>query len=59
MYWYLNKQKYMTSISQNVYIDKLADIINEYKNNCHSTIKMKPSGVHSSTYVDFCMENDE
>ena len=49
----------MTSISQNVYIDKLADIINEYKNNCHSTIKMKPSGVHSITYVDFCMENDE
>ena len=29
----------MTSVSKNVYIDKLADIINEYN---HSTIKMKP-----------------
>ena len=59
MYWHLNKQKYMTSISQNVYIDKLADIVNEYKNTCHSTIKIKPSGVNSSPYVDFCMENNE
>ena len=49
----------MTSISQNVYIDKLADIVNEYKNTWHSTIKMKPSGVNSSPYVDFCMENNE
>ena len=24
--------KYMTSISKNVYIDKLVDIVNEYKN---------------------------
>ena len=24
--------KYMTSVSKNVYIDKLVDIVNEYKN---------------------------
>ena len=24
--------KYMTSVSKNVYIDKLADIVNKYKN---------------------------
>ena len=34
--------KYMTSISQNVYIDKLDDIVNKYNNTYHSTIKMKP-----------------
>ena len=30
--------KYMTSVSQNVYIDKLNDIINEYNNAYHRTI---------------------
>ena len=32
--------KYMTSISKNVYIDKLDDIVNQYNNTYHSTIKM-------------------
>ena len=31
----------MTSVSQTVSIDKLADILNKYRNTC-STIKMKP-----------------
>ena len=34
--------KYITSISRNVYIDKLNDIVNEYNNTYHITIKMKP-----------------
>ena len=34
--------KYITSISKNVYIDKLNDIVNEYNNTYHTTIKMKP-----------------
>ena len=34
--------KYMTSISKDVYIDKLHDIVNKFNNNYHSTIKMKP-----------------
>ena len=29
----------MTSIIKNVYIDKLADIVNEYNNTYHRTIK--------------------
>ena len=37
--------KYMNSISKNVYIDKLDDIVNKYNNTCHSTIKMKPVDV--------------
>ena len=32
--------KYMTSISKNVYIDKLDDIVNKYNNTYHSTIKI-------------------
>ena len=30
--------KYMTSISKNVYIDKLDDIVDEYNNTYHTTI---------------------
>ena len=33
--------KYMTSISKNVYIDKLDDIVNEYNNTYHRIIKIK------------------
>ena len=41
----------MTSISKNVYIDKLDDIVNKYNNTYHSTIKMKPLDIKSSTYI--------
>ena len=51
--------KYMTSVSKNVYIKKLDDIVNKYNHIYHSTIKMKPVNVKSSTYVDFNKENNE
>ena len=34
--------KYMTSMSKNLYIDKLDDIESEYNNTYHRTIKIKP-----------------
>ena len=43
----------MTSVSKNVYIDKLDDIVGEYNNTYHRTIKMKPVGVENNTYIDF------
>ena len=46
----------MTSISKNVYIDKLDDIINEYNNTYHRTIKRKPVHVENNTYVNFNKE---
>ena len=45
--------KYMTSISKNVYLNKLYDIVNEYNNTYHKTIKMKPVNVKDNTYIDF------
>ena len=45
--------KYMTSVSKNVYIDKLNDIVNECNNKYHRTIKMKPVDVKDNTYIDF------
>ena len=52
--------KYMTSVSKNVYIDKLDDIVAEYNNKYHRTIKMKPVDVKDDTYIDFKKEvNDK
>ena len=48
--------KYMTSISKNVYIDKLDDIVNEYNNTYHTTIKMKPIDVKDNTYINIDKE---
>ena len=45
----------MNSISKNVYIDKLDDIVDGY-NNTYRTIKMKPIDVKDNTYVDFGKE---
>ena len=44
--------KYMTSISKNVYIDKLDDIVSEYNNTYHKTIKIKSVDVKDNTYID-------
>ena len=44
----------MTSVSNNVHIDKLNDIVNEYNNTFHRTIKMKPVDVKHNAYIDFC-----
>ena len=35
-----------------MYIDKLDDILNEYNNTYHRTIKMKPVDVNDNTYTD-------
>ena len=42
----------MTSISKNVYIDKLDDIVNEYNNTYHRAIKMKSIDVKDNTYAN-------
>ena len=49
----------MTLISENVYIDKLNDIVEEYKNTYNRTMKMRPVDVKSSTYIDFDVENSD
>ena len=50
----------MTSISKNVCIDKLDDIVNEYNNTYRRTIKMKPFDVKDNTYINIAKEvNDK
>ena len=46
----------MTSISKNVYIDKFDDIVNNYNNRYHSTIKIKPVNVKSNRHIDSSKE---
>ena len=43
--------RYMTSISKNVYIGKLDDIVNKYTNTYHRTIKMKSVDGNPSMYI--------
>ena len=50
----------MTSLSKNVYIDKLDNIVDEYNNIYHKTIKMKPIDVKDNTYINIDKEvNDK
>ena len=49
--------KFMTSVSTNVYIDKLDGMFNKYNNTYHRTIKMKPvDDIKPSMYINFKKE---
>ena len=52
--------KHMTATGKNVYYDVLDDVINEYNNTKHSTIKMKPIDVgdNKRVYIDEHNEKD-
>ena len=50
----------MTSVSENVHIDKLDDIVNKYSNSYHSTITVKFVDVKINIYIDSSNEiNDK
>ena len=49
----------MTSVSQNIYIDKQDEIVNKYSNTYHKTIKMKPVDVKSNIYINSRKEIDD
>ena len=44
--------KYLTSISKNVYMDKLDDIVNDYNDTYHRKIKMRPIDVKGNGYIN-------
>ena len=52
--------KHMTATGKNVYYDVLDDIVNEYNNTKHDTIKMKPKDVgdNKRVYIDEYNEKD-
>ena len=51
--------KYITSISKNMYIDKLNDIVNKYNNIYHTTIKKNPSVLNQAYILTLNKENNK
>ena len=51
--------KHKTAISKNVYFDVLDDIVDEYNNTYHKSIKMKPIDVTSDSFAEYNEESNE
>ena len=51
--------KYITSISKNVHINKLGDIVNKGNNIYHRIIKMESVDIKLRSYFDFGIKNNE
>ena len=49
----------MTSISKNMYNDKLYEVVKKYNNKYHRTFKIKSDNEKSSMYIDFNKNNDK
>ena len=49
----------MTAIGKNLYYDVLDDVVNEYNNTKHSTIKMKPIDVKDNNERVYIYEHNE
>ena len=49
----------MTSVSKNVHINKLDDIVDEYNNTYHTTIKMKRIDFKDNTYISTDKETND
>ena len=49
--------KYMTSVSKNIYFNKLSGISDKFNNACHWKIKVQAIDLTSSTYIDLEGEN--
>ena len=51
--------KHMTAISKNVYFDVLDDIVDEYNNTYHKTIKMKPADIGDDSFAEYNEKSNE
>ena len=51
--------KHMTATGENVYYDVLDDVVNEYNNTKHNTIKMKPKDVKNDNKRVYIDEHNE
>ena len=51
--------KHMTATSKNVYFDVLDDIVDEYNNTYHRTIKIKSIDVGDDSFAEYNEESNE
>ena len=49
----------MTTIGKNVYFNVLDDIVDEYNNSFHSSIKMKPKDVKDDSFAEYSEESNK
>ena len=49
----------MTAVSKNLYFDVLDNIVNEYNNTVHRSIKMKSIDVRSDSYAEYNEDSNE
>ena len=57
---FINKiYKYITSVFENAYIDKLDETVNKYNNTYHNIIEMRTFDVKPSTKIDFGVKNND
>ena len=49
----------MNSVSKNVCVDKIGNIVYKHNNTYHSTIKMQHFDIKSSTHVDNLIKNNK
>ena len=48
----------MTTVGKNVYFNVLDDVVKKYNNTYHSSIKMKPTDVTDSVFVEYSEESN-
>ena len=51
--------KHMTTISKDVYVDVLDDIVNKYNDTVHKTIKMKPIDITDDSFAKYNEESNK
>ena len=51
--------KHMTAIGKNVYFNVLDDIVKDYNNSIHSSIKMKPKDVEDDSFVEYIEKSNK
>ena len=51
--------KHMTTISRNVYVDVFDNIVNQYNNTIHRTMKMKPIEVTDDSFAEYNEESNK
>ena len=51
--------KHMAAIGKNVYFNVLDDIVDEYNNSIHNSIKMKPKDVKNDSFIEYTEESNK
>ena len=51
--------KHMITIGKNVYFNVLDDIVKEYNNTVHSSIKIKPKDVTDDNFIEYVSESNK